>query len=105
MKTAKILTGLATLIAVSIAAHGQYTYTALDFSPTTGGTYDPRISGTDIVGYCTDSNGITHGFLATPTRMCFRSAHLLLSLVCHPAAIFVTEISPLSRLLTAARCG
>jgi len=69
-QTAKNLTGLAALIATSLTANAQYTYTTLDdpLAATNGavypyGTVVTGISGTNIVGYYADTNGTTHGFV------------------------------------------
>ena len=73
MKThnAKLLTGLAALLAAGLAAQTQYTYTTLD-DPLAGaqsgpsgtqGTFAQGISGTNIVGYYIDTNSFAHGFI------------------------------------------
>jgi hypothetical protein len=61
-QTTKFLTGLAALIAAGITTQAQYIWTALDDPLAMGGTVASGISGANIVGGYSDSNGI-HGFL------------------------------------------
>lgn len=59
---AKILTGLAALMAAGAAGHAQYTFTTLDCPLGAGGSEAQGIEGTNLVGAFGDGTTV-HGFL------------------------------------------
>ena len=66
---AKILTGLAALMAAGITSQAQYVFTELEYPGVPfGSTYANGIDAANIVGAYWDASNVSHGFLYNATN-------------------------------------